>query len=437
MTDFKRIKARIRVTNATTDMSTARQPLVGAFMVYTRYLNGSDSDVYIKERIGTTVAISKMDYVGRRNITQRTTGMTPGHSSGNFEYSDDSVPTYNEFMVTKSYVITSKYAREFFATANAYIDKIAEHDRNCENNKHDKENDPLYLLYMEYLHQYNKLPQDGNPAYSAETSTYNIALNYIFDISSLRIDNNGVKIKEINSDADFILGYNDHLDLVVSLNKDTGKYDHPLSTTALVDERANEIYKSIKGNVVIVEIVDNSKKCSAKYMRLGNSVIKITPVIDHSREDGVVISKYIYNNGIGILDGPPITCSFEEMEEKAGLYSTIEEAESLGNLDKNRDKIIDGLKEELTALKIKAALDKEKNALELAQVKTDAKEKEEMLTEKMRAREDYYDSRKKERSDYYEERSYVRKDSSEIVKWIPTIVGGVLGIAAIIYAKQK
>lgn len=43
-----------------------------------------------------------------------------------------------------------------------------------------------------------------------------------------------------------------------------------------------------------------------------------------------------------------------------------------------------------------------------------------------------HDRRKQAREDYYDERSHARKDTSELLKWAPTIVTGIVGVGAVI-----
>lgn len=65
------------------------------------------------------------------------------------------------------------------------------------------------------------------------------------------------------------------------------------------------------------------------------------------------------------------------------------------------------------------------------------KEREARLDEERKLRENYYDQRKETRKDWYEDRSYQRKDTSELIKFIPALVLGVVGTLAVINARSS
>lgn len=64
------------------------------------------------------------------------------------------------------------------------------------------------------------------------------------------------------------------------------------------------------------------------------------------------------------------------------------------------------------------------------------KQKNELRQESMQA-EERHKRRSMHRDDYYEERSHARKDTSELVKWAPAIVTGVVGVAAVVAMQQR
>ena len=55
------------------------------------------------------------------------------------------------------------------------------------------------------------------------------------------------------------------------------------------------------------------------------------------------------------------------------------------------------------------------------------------LAEEKLKRDNEYDEKKKQRDDYYDDRSSKRKDTSEIIKWVPTIIGAAIAVAAILF----
>ncbi len=86
--------------------------------------------------------------------------------------------------------------------------------------------------------------------------------------------------------------------------------------------------------------------------------------------------------------------------------------------------------QKLQAEEQKLALAKEKMMHELDQYRREQELKYQSLLQEQQARERKaeLELRSNQMKDYYERRSYDRKDSSEILKWLPTIIAGATGL---------
>jgi hypothetical protein len=258
--------------------------------------------------------------------------------------------------------------------------------------------------------------------------------------------------------------YVSNLDLVVTLLKGEHTPLHPFSESGIRNrliEQTEEV-NEVGGFGYRIDIVDNEEQFGARYININNEVFKIHPQVDRTRRNGV------YRISSGPVTGdvpftPPVSAyySFEEAEEKLGLYKTHNEAKTLGDVMAARKKELDeyalDIREEEQRLKQEKLRREEefeqfkrKLERERLQEEEDRKLREQWFKREEQAMLERQTHLKAEiaelehsrtlasmgRKDYYEERSYARKDSSELVKFVPMLIGGLIAIAAAIY-KQK
>jgi len=232
--------------------------------------------------------------------------------------------------------------------------------------------------------------------------------------------------------------------------------DHPYANGQHNNAHFEQLANLNNGLAMMLELVDNSSLVPTKIISVLNTLHEIKPIIDNGRADGAYLS--VIKAG---TDGTPVKVTqqytIEEAIETLGLYNTKEEAANAGDLEGGRKLEIARLTHELVAkqeankmrvmeLEAKAKereyvyrdkellfkeqeieLKKQLHAIEkeLISVKSKA-ELDKIHADITRVREtDSINSRSLHNKDYYENRSHERKDTSEMVKFIPALLGGV------------
>ena len=105
---------------------------------------------------------------------------------------------------------------------------------------------------------------------------------------------------------------------------------HPYSEAAKIAQDFGDIAINRKVSGVFVELIDNNSEVAKRYMLIAKQLMEIPAQQDFSRESGLYVSKLIYG-GCGEVHVNPEFTTFEEAEEKFGIYKTKEEATSAGN----------------------------------------------------------------------------------------------------------
>lgn len=229
------------------------------------------------------------------------------------------------------------------------------------------------------------------------------------------------------------------------------------------DHQDKQLDQSFFPTGLAFEIVDNYTNIGERYFFSGKEVLRINPIEDPSRACGLYVYYYsVTLNGEGIceirkylLENPEeygvkdksIVTDFDKGCVKHGLFKTAAEAKTSGNPEiieskeletekarrKEAERMLEELKHEgaLASHELSKAMNDSKAKLLEAQQQNEIL-KNKLIEEKLK-RDNEYDERKKQRDDYYDDRSSKRKDSSEIIKWVPTIVGAVIAVAAILF----
>lgn len=214
---------------------------------------------------------------------------------------------------------------------------------------------------------------------------------------------------------------------------------------------------------VVFEIVDNYTNIGERYFFSGKEVLRINSIEDPTRACGLYvyrynvtlngeasceIRKYLLENPeeYGIKDKTHVT-DFDKGCVKHGLFKTAAEAKTSGNpeiieskeleMEKTRrkeaERQLEDLKHEgaLASHELSKAINASKAELLEAQRQNEIL-KNKLAEEKLK-RDNEYDEKKKQRDDYYDDRSSKRKDTSEIIKWVPTIIGAAIAVGAILF----
>ena len=245
--------------------------------------------------------------------------------------------------------------------------------------------------------------------------------------------------------------YFNNLDIVISTMQGDRVPRHPLSMDGIRDELVGreETINTVGSFGYAIQIIDNAEQIDKRYINVNNEVFVITPTKDPLRLDGAYIARTSPIGSNGVTPEPTAKhYKPEEIDESLRLYRTAEEARMLGDISAEYQREHDLRKRELDNAKTTFATEKLVAEKELETQKRIFETKRLEEEDQRRIRESEYKrqeshqterlSRLKEeiaalehrrsmeainRKDHYEERSYVRKDSSEMIKWLPGLVG--------------
>lgn len=242
------------------------------------------------------------------------------------------------------------------------------------------------------------------------------------------------------------------LDVVVSnLNPDRPDLfpNHPYSEASIHSTMLEEDsgVNTVGSFGYSLRIIDSNHIFGERYININKQVFRIPVIDDSTLKDGV------YLTSSGPATGrrgyvPPTTkrYTFEEADESLGLYQTMEEARTLGDVFSEKEREFQEYKlqnkrdeEELRKQKTQreAEFDRQKHELERQKAQDQAEvdrgkrqleERERALKEEMSRWEHERQMESIRRKDWAEERSTQRKDSSEMVKYLPAIFTGVLAL---------
>ena len=258
----------------------------------------------------------------------------------------------------------------------------------------------------------------------AQRTTRKAIVETSFKKTDLNMHNNAVYIKE-------------H-DIVVYVPRIGITVIHPttvsliLNGLTLQNRNTNDFNFSIKIN-------DPRNMIGNRYLNISGVVYEIVPSRDPAQIEGVVVSS---TNAEGELCHVPM--SLEEFEKNIKSYRSYEEAELLGNLE---EKAKQELTKELELLKHNNAAEAEKlkasslqhqaeadrakqelasSQTELKNLEAKHKKEMELLNSQLDREKSQMEWQSLQRKNYYEERSYDRKDTSELIKFLPMVIGAGL-----------
>lgn len=283
------------------------------------------------------------------------------------------------------------------------------------------------------------------------------------------------------------------VDVIVTKVKEDLILPHPNSSEGLqqFSITSNKAFESHAG--ILVRVVDNESIAKARFYHAAKQLISVPSSDDETIKSGVY-STVATMAADGFIDRETVYYTFEEAEEKLGMYRTREEALSHGNpefalraeeaknraeearltaetrklsndlelLRKERELEILDSERELRALTHSLEITKAENAqikesmsireafrADTFSEKDVARKNQEREDQRLFTKEDldrklreqemknYYAFEAEHRKDYYDRRSSERKDTSEMIKYIPAILIGALGAYALVQTKTK
>lgn len=230
------------------------------------------------------------------------------------------------------------------------------------------------------------------------------------------------------------------IDLVINATQEEWMSLHPYSEAAtryqLIEAETNVNNTERFGYSMY--IISNDGAYNDKYINIGGCVYRVPSTKNQSLRDGV----YLCSTGPAENDAikpMPIALhyTFEDAQEKLKLYDSAEEADKLGDQLSEREKEIKELQVQYRELEHEQKIERMKFEQELDEKK---RENERISMERQREHSHLEHERTMRGirdKEYYETRSYARKDSSEMMKFIPSLITGSLALAFLVFKYKQ
>lgn len=246
--------------------------------------------------------------------------------------------------------------------------------------------------------------------------------------------------------------YLEELDIAIAKTELAHSTVHPYS--AIGQNLVVAGSDNLSGFYYRVVINDPYSEYGERFINVNGAVFKVRRTIDNTIKPGVYVyskdqckSDDLYSPDYGTQ-----YYNFNVADKEIGLYGTSHLAASLGDMYIKQEQEMKENESEIKKKMIQLNIQKLELDSKLEQSKFEYKEenlilerenlrlKDELEREKAKrdnsASIDKYelDKRTREQKDFYETRSYERKDMSEFLKWLPTLLTGILAIANLVIA---
>jgi hypothetical protein len=324
--------------------------------------------------------INDSDYditvVGRNNLPTTVSKVTMNHS--------------NEFIIRKTYKFVGIEAiKETLRNINSFKDRY--------NRPHNSE---IMLIGDELTRLRTR---------DINLSVAEIYIDHHVDVSSLKA-----------TDGLYITC----LDLMIQLGKYNVSILHPFSEEGKAFESMANFIANKKVSGFFIEVVDNEHNISSRFIYGCKDVVEVPIIRDPERSSGVYCFRLQHRNvNNEILDYEYYT--FKEAEEAVGLYKTREEAIAGGNPQKLTD--IQSVIAETELINAKNQFKKDELEREILKAK---------LANESFIFKNKIDDRTKTREDVLTERTQIRKEVNELLKFIPSVILGIVTIVALMHRKE-
>lgn len=252
----------------------------------------------------------------------------------------------------------------------------------------------------------------------------------------------------------------------ISFNKEHLAKPHPDSQIGLkAPEKFAPEFQDHAG--MMITIIDNHQLHRLRYYYAGKQIVAVPSQCDVSRNNGVYVlssSADVY----GTVHKHTAFMSFQEAQEKLGLYASRSEAETHGNpelLSKAAEAqarvTLEQQKQQLEQQKIEVERlrhNLETKTIEKKNVQVDSQSdleywrmrnaelkeqldlqramRDEELNERKTRRDDYYTDRDLQRKDQFDRKSTKRKSTLEKIKFGQVALGAVAGLVALFAGKK-
>ena len=202
-----------------------------------------------------------------------------------------------------------------------------------------------------------------------------------------------------------------------------------------------------------IRIIDNKGVFGNRYVNMSGECFKVAIVKDINLRDGV----YVTSSGLATGDhyAAPPRCNFytlEEADKELKLYRSYEEAMTLGDVYAAKERELEEFRlqvkreeEELKRRRMQREEDHKATEFRLAEEKAELERRERELEQEttrrmteLKEQQAALDHARQieliKTKSHYETRSLRRKDTSEAIKFIPALIGGGLGLWAVLRA---
>lgn len=207
----------------------------------------------------------------------------------------------------------------------------------------------------------------------------------------------------------------------------------------------NDILRNNKGPIYLMELVSNTDEIGDRYVNMRGDIIRLKPIRDPERQSGVhTYRSYTVDE---LIDGVTIKHThlpIDEITEDNGFYRTIEEARVLGDPKVQIERKWAQEKLDLQDRVNKSTLAIQEHKIEserltmLNDIQQRAiRQKDVDHQEEMTALKRKYETDRLEWEIQFERRNRERKESSEILKWMPLFLTGVIAIIGAIFQAMK
>ena len=229
--------------------------------------------------------------------------------------------------------------------------------------------------------------------------------------------------------------YHDELDTLFKFGQEAFNQPHPNSaegrkrkTTA-----AAEALRMEYGFIYWIELIDNLGKEGNRFVSICNQVYQIAAKADKNRADGVYIVSSAATNGT-LNPNETITefKSYEEAERDNGLYRTYVLAASSGDVAGLRKQELADLAHANEVERQNYQREKQRHDAEMEEKNRELKnlEHERTLTNRalddLKRNQEYISEIQRQHlKDQMDKKSTDRKDTSELIKFLPTILAAV------------
>lgn len=250
--------------------------------------------------------------------------------------------------------------------------------------------------------------------------------------------------------------YLEELDIVISLCQGGYVPIHPAGSASMRMTERGMSRQPSEGFLLEITINDPHDQIGPRYMNLGGTVYKLPVIKDMTQKTGYyVVQSRDVETGYDAAEHETKFLSHDEFSGLFNVYSSQVDAETLGDpagirdrevkerehaakMEKlEREEKLRNVQSQFEELKHSNSVEAARREEEMARLSHELTLAEKKLAQQKIELDEAVASNKASREvdslrnkDFYESRSYQRKDTSEVLKWLPTVLVGVAGLLA-------